>query len=334
MFTRILANTKKQIQRSGWAGWGSLSVMTLAFLVACIFAGLAYFSNLWIQYIESRSNVLVFFDVGTDQQIIDNLKEKWKDLPQIKSISFTTEEEAYLMFGDYSQKVQPVQFDALKTNQFIDGKLNSSLDIQIFSLSDLKQLQGIIQKDVEAANKDLIINNPEDPTAAVTYKYASEPTSPPITLRVDSESLEKLRIVLSFLRIAGIIIIGLLFVVIFFFTFMTVEFRLYNQIEEIGVMQLVGGSLVFIRSPYILEGGFYGVIGALISTFFLGSTLVALFVFNIQPVISQFFFENFGRLPWPNISALGWLGVIVGIAFAGFVLGASSTWFSIKRYIR
>src|SRR6185369_8793557 len=157
MFSRILTNTKKQIQRSGFAGWGSLSVMTLAFLVACIFAGLAYFSNLWIQYIESRSNVLVFFDVGTDPQIINNLKDKWKDLPQIKSISFTSEEDAYKMFGDYSSKVQPVQYDALQTNQFINGKLNSSLDIQIYSLSDLKSLQSIIQKDVEEANKALII---------------------------------------------------------------------------------------------------------------------------------------------------------------------------------
>ncbi|MFS8131412.1 MAG: cell division protein FtsX [Candidatus Dojkabacteria bacterium] len=334
MFSRILTNTKKQIQRSGFAGWGSLSVMTLAFLVACIFAGLAYFSNLWIQYIESRSNVLVFFDVGMDTQVINNLKDKWKDIPTIKSLGFTSEEEAYKIYGDYSSKVQPVQFDALKTNQFISGKLPSSIDIQIYSLSDLADLQKVIQKDVQEANSTLVINNTDNPTAPTTYKYASDPSSPPITLRVDSESLEKLRVVLSFLRIAGIIIIGLLFVVIFFFTFMTVEFRLYNQIEEIGVMQLVGGSLLFIRSPYILEGGFYGVIGALISTLLIGSTLVLLFVFNIQPVISQFFFENFARLPWPVISPLGWIAVIGSIAFSGFLLGASSTWFSIKRYIR
>ncbi|MEP7104124.1 MAG: hypothetical protein ABI721_05460 [Candidatus Dojkabacteria bacterium] len=334
MFTRIIANTKKQIQRSGWAGWGSLSVMTLAFLVACIFAGLAYFSNLWIQYIESRSNVLVFFDVGTDPTIISNLKDKWIDNPYIKNLGFTSEEEAYKIYGDYSSKVQPVQFDALKTNQFIAGKLPSSLDIQIYSLSDLDALTAVIQKDVETANTNLQIYNPDKPDAPITYKYASDPTVPPITLRVDSESLDKLRIVLSFLRIAGIIIIGLLFIVIFFFTFMTVEFRLYNQIEEIGVMQLVGGSLLFIRSPYILEGGFYGVVGALISTFVIGSTLAALFIFNIQPVISQFFFENFSRLPWPYIGPLGWVGLITSIAFAGFVLGASSTWFSIKRYIR
>lgn len=335
MFSRILANTKKQIQRSGWAGWGSLSVMTLAFLVACIFGGLAYFSNLWIQFIESRSNVLVFFDVGMDQNIINNLKEKWVGIEYIKDIGYTTEEQAFKIYGDYSSRVQPIQYDALKTNQFISGKLPSSLDIQIYSLDDLGKLTDILKADIQTELRALEVY---DPTAAegsvITYKYAQEPGNPPINLRVDSESLDKLRIVLSFLRVSGIIIIGLLFVVIFFFTFMTVEFRLYNQMEEIGVMQLVGGSLLFIRSPYILEGGFYGVIGALISTLILGSTVSALFVFNVQPVISQFFFENFGRLPWPTVTPLGWAGVFLFIAFLGFLLGSGSTLISIRRYIR
>jgi cell division protein FtsX len=335
MFTRILANTKKQIQRSGWAGWGSLSVMTLAFLVACIFGGLAYFSNLWIQFIESRSNVLVFFDVGMDEAVINRLKDKWSANEYIKAIGYTTEDEAFKIYGDYASRVQPVQYDALKTNQFIDGKLPSSLDIQIYSLDDLGKLTDIIKADIQTELKSLEIYDPNAPEgSSIKYKYAQEEGLPPINLRVDSESLDKLRIVLSFLRVSGLIIIALLFVVIFFFTFMTVEFRLYNQMEEIGVMQLVGGSLFFIRSPYILEGGFYGVIGALISTFILGSTMTALLVFNVQPVISQFFFENFGRLPWPNITPLGWGGIFLIIALMGFILGTGSTWLSIKRYIR
>lgn len=334
MFFRILVNTKKQIQRSGWAGWASLSVMTLAFLVACIFGGLAYFSNLWIQYIESRSNLLVFFDVGMDKKIIEELQSKWKTNPEIKSINFTSEEDAFKEFGDYSKRSQPIQYEALNTNSTIQGKLNSSLDIQIYSLDSLKSVQQYIEKDVNSVNERLKIVDTDGNEEFTTYQFSTDPEVPPVLLKVDSERLDELREIFTILRFAGIVIITLLFVVIFFFTLMTVEFRLYNQMEEIGVMQLVGGSLMFIRMPYILEGGFYGLIGSLLSTFLLGTTLISIFVANINPTLTKFFFDNFFRLPWPNITSLGWAVIVLFIALTGFIVGALSTWFSIRRYIR
>lgn len=335
MISRILVNTKKQISRSGWAGWASISVMTLAFLVACIFGGIAYFSNLWIQYIESRSNLVVFFDVGIDQEIVNRLSEKWRTNPDIKNITFTSEEQAYIEFGDYAQRSQPIQYEALQTNSTIQGKLPSSLDIQIYSLDSLRAVEEYIQNDVESENEKLrIIDTDGEEDGEVRYLYASDPEIPPVTLKVDSERLDELREIFTILRFAGIVIITLLFVVIFFFTLMTVEFRLYNQMEEIGVMQLVGGSLMFIRMPYILEGGFYGLIGSLLSTFVLGATLVAVFILNVNPTLTKFFYDNFFRLPWPSISTLGWTLIIGIIALAGFLLGAVSTWISIRRYIR
>jgi|SRR5690606_18458710 len=337
MLNRILSNTKKQISRSGWAGWASISVMTLAFLVACIFGGIAYFSNLWIQYIESRSNLVVFFDVGMDKGIIDRLHAKWNTNPKIKAITFTSEEEAYAEFGDYAQRTQPVQYEALQSNSLIKGKLPSSLDIQIYSLDDLAEVENYLKADVETENNNLKIINTDKKNGeleTIKYKYASDPEVPPITLKVDSERLDELREIFTILRFAGIVIITLLFVVIFFFTLMTVEFRLYNQMEEIGVMQLVGGSLFFIRAPYILEGGFYGFIGSLFATLVLGVTIISVFVLNINPTLTKFFYENFYRLPWPYVSSLGWAALILIIATLGFLLGAVSTWLSIRRYIR
>jgi cell division transport system permease protein len=334
MIGRILINTKKQISRSGWAGWASISVMTLAFLVACIFGGIAYFSNLWIQYIESRSNLVVFFDVGMDQDIIDQMRAKWAQNPEIKDISFTSEEDAFNEFGDYAQRSQPIQYEALQSNSTIQGRLPSSLDIQIYSLDTLASVQTYLETDVNAQNQELLVVDTDGEESVPTYEFATDPEVPPITLKVDSERLDELREIFTILRFAGIVIITLLFVVIFFFTLMTVEFRLYNQMEEIGVMQLVGGSLLFIRMPYILEGGFYGLIGSLVATFVLGVVLVSVFVGNLNPTLTKFFYDNFFKLPWPSVTALGWTAIIGVIALAGFLLGSVSTWISIRRYIR
>ncbi len=357
MLGRIISNTRKQISRSGWVGWASVSVMTLAFAVAIIFGGLAYVSNLYIQYIESKSNLLVFFEVGMDPNIVNTLQDKWSQDPRIKSVDYTTEEQAYNQYSDYTSKVQPEIYSVLKTQE--KKALPSSLDIQIYSLDKLESLKEDMQKDIDAQLDKLIIIPTTDKSTKtsksttsskdsksvaatsetpasypVTYKYSEDPTKPPITLRVDDENLDQLRQVLLSLRIAGIVVITLLFIVIFFFTFMTVEFRLYNQMEEIGVMQLVGGSLFFIRAPYILEGGFYGFIGALFSSLMIVGTLFVVFVLNNTSAISRFVFENFSMLPWPQISTLGWVGIIALISLFGFLLGSLISFISIKRYIR
>ncbi len=355
MFTRILSNTRKQIARSGWVGWASVSVMTLAFLVAIIFGGLAYISNLYIQFIETKSNLLVFFEEGMDRDIIDRLRETWRQNPRVKDIAYTTEEQAYIDYSDYTSRVLPETYAILKTKE--NKVLPSSLDIQIWSLDDIETLKADIQKDIdkELANLKIIknvsseqqstetvlqteestpVSYVKDASEDVVYKYQTDPARAPIDLRVDDKNLDQLREVLTALRVAGIFVITLLFIVIFFFTFMTVEFRLYNQMEEIGVMQLVGGSLFFIRAPYILEGGFYGIVGSLLASTIIGSIIIGVFVLDPNSVLAKFFFENFSKLPWPYITSLGWVGIVALLALIGLLLGCVSSMLSIKRYIR
>jgi len=338
MFGRIFANSAKQISRSGWSAWASISVMTLAFLVATIFGGLAYVSNVYIQYIESKSNVLVFFEEGMDKEVIDSLQSKWANNSKVKDITYTTEEDAYNLYADYTAVVQKEVYTVLKTKE--SKTLPSSLDIQIYSLSDLAALKSDLEADIESANKDLQIVNTsqvsDNPASypQVTYMYSKDPTQKPIVLKVDDQSLDQLRQVLYFLRVVGIAVLAILFIGIFFFTFLAIEFRLQSQTEEIGVMQLVGGSLFFIRSPYILEGGFYGLVGAGISSLLIGGFLFAVFVLNKSSTVSVFLYKMFNQLPWPNVTELGLLGIVVGLSLVGFLIGALSSYLSIRRYIR
>jgi cell division protein FtsX len=137
MLKRIITNTAKQIRRSGWVAWSSVAVMALAFFVASIFGGLAYVSNLYIQFIETRDNVLVFFNVGTDPEVIDSLRTKWEGLPQVRSIGFTSEDEAYDEYFAETAVTAPTEHQLLSEYPEDEKKLNSSLDIQLYSLEDL-----------------------------------------------------------------------------------------------------------------------------------------------------------------------------------------------------
>ncbi|MBL8015150.1 MAG: hypothetical protein JNK26_03100 [Candidatus Doudnabacteria bacterium] len=317
MLSRVISNTTKQIHRSGWVAWSSVAVMALAFFVATIFGGLALISSLYIQFIETRDNVLVFFEVGTDQEIIDRLKSEWQTIPQIKNIDFTSEEEAYQIYLADTIVTNPAQYKVL--SEFEEKKLNSSLDIQLYSLSDLETVREALLQDI-------------DNELAKFEEY--DPKDPPILLKTDDKTIDDLRDVFSALRIGGTVILSLLFVIIFFFTLMTVEFRTYNRMEEIGVMQLVGGSLWYIRAPYILEGAVYGLLGALISGLIIGGVGAWIFVLNPQSALAVFLFERLSILPLPNITILMWIGLFAANLLAGFLLGGFSSYLAIRRYIK
>lgn len=316
MFSRIVGNTMKQIKRSGWVAWSSIAVMTLAFFVATIFGGLAFLSNQYIQFIETRDNVLVFFQVGTKPEVVEGLRSKWEKLPQIKSIGFTSEENAYDTYLSDTENTKPIEHELL--SQYKDKKLPSSLDIQLYSLSDINQIRGTLLADIDQALEEV--------------KY--DPTKPPILLRIDDQTLDEFREVFSVLRVGGAIVLTLLFVIIFFFTLMTVEFRTYNRMEEIGVMQLVGGSLWYIRAPYILEGALYGFSGALISTLIIGTIGVAVFVINPSSAIAMFARERLQVLPLPHLVWYSWLIIVGAKLLLGFLLGGFSSYLAIRRYIK
>jgi cell division transport system permease protein len=379
MFGRILSNTRKHILRSGWVGWASVFVMTLAFLVASIFAGLALIANLYIQYIESKSNMLVFFEVGMDPNIISRLETKWGQDDRISEIIFLSEEDAFDFYAAYTSRVVPEQYQVL--TRFEEKKLPSSLEIKIKSLGDITEVQTMLQADINEEVDKLIIlnvneedsedvedtqstdeeNSDESPVVSpdgssevedsadsdqdssitpstspddIRYRYSDEVNEPPINLIVDNENLETLKDVFFKVRIAGIAALSLLFIFVSIFIFMTVEFRLYNQKDEIGVMQLVGGSLFFIRAPYVIEGGFYGLVGAWISSAVIGGLVTLVFVVNKDSSLTQYLYDNFAKLPWPDMTALGWVAIVLVLGAIGFVLGSVSSYLSIRRYIR
>ena len=236
---RAFKNTGKQIKRSGWLAWTSILVMTLAFLVISIFGFLAYTSNLFLKYIENKPHIYVFFNTGVEEQEITDIKERWEKLPNIDYIEYTSEDQAVKEFYDSQKNVNPLAAEAIKDRTF-----PASLAIRLNSVNDAQEIISLVNSEKDT-NPDVF------------------------RVRYSEDTLNNIRDVFMWLRIGGGIIMGLLLLVVFLFTLFTVEFRTFNRSEEIGIMQLVGGSLFFIRLPFILEGTFYGIMGALISNLLL-----------------------------------------------------------------
>lgn len=313
MFSRALNTTIKQIFRSGWVAWASIGVMTLAFWVASVFAIMGFVSNLYIQYVETKPSMYVFFDQAIPVDRIWELQEQFADIDRIQLIEFTSWDQAVLDYREYTARTQSELTSAIKENS-----LPASLDIRLFSLDDTEGVFEQIQPTVDDLNEE----------------YGGDDFDRVVWVARDKEKVDDLRQVFSTLRIIGLVVFSAFLVVIFLFTLITVEFRTYNRSEEIGVMQLVGGSLVFIRMPYILEGAFYGFMGAMLSTIILLLCWLSIFVWQADSDFTRYILEFIAKLPWPEIG----IGVIALLILVKLILGAFigglSSMVAIRRYVK
>lgn len=301
---RIFQTTNKQIRRSGWLAWTSILVMTIAFLVISIFGAIAYTSNLFLKYIENKPHIYVFFQTEVPEENIIALKQRWEDKPNIDYIEYTSEEQAVQEFYDSQKAVNPLAAEAIKNRT-----LPASLAIRLHSVEDAQNIIDLVNQEQES-NEDIF------------------------RVRYSEDTINNIKDVFSWLRVGGGVIMALLLVVVFLFTLFTVEFRTYNRSEEIGIMQLVGGSLWFIRMPFILEGTIYGIIGALISNIILAG-FGALVYYTAMTSPTMVFLNNlFGQLEWPELSVTNILIVFFAFIISGAVLGTVTSYMAILRYIK
>ncbi|MBN1915616.1 hypothetical protein JW796_01300 [Candidatus Dojkabacteria bacterium] len=303
-FSRALKTSTKQIKRSGWLAWASISVMTLAFIVAQIFLFLGYTANLFLKFIENKPHIYIFFNPGTEKKEILDLKSRWEKEENIDFIEYTSEEQALQEFKEHNEKTNPLAAEAIRENV-----LPASLAIRLKRIEDA---QGIIDKSKIEASKN-------DDISQIGYSQ---------------EIINNIKDAFFWIRLAGTIIMGLLFVVIFFFTLLTVEFRMFSRSEEIRIMQLVGGSLWYIRLPFILEGGIYGGIGAFVSTAIFALLGIFMFVAQAGSPTITFLTNFFGDLDWISINPISIFLFFIISTITGILLGAFNSFVAIRNYIK
>lgn len=302
-FKRSLENTKKQVKRSGWLAWASIMVMTLAFFIATVFVILAYLSNLFLQSIENKPHIYVFFNAGSSEAEIGILNDKLTAMPEVLHIEYTNEQGAITEFKAVQERKDPQLAKNIRSNV-----LPPSLGIRLKKIEDADKMIDFVSKE-KTTNQSIF------------------------AVRYSKESIDTIKSLFYWLRIGGGIIIGLLLIVIFMFTLLTVEFRTFSRAEEIGIMQLVGGSLWFIRSPFVLEGAFYGFIGAFISNSLILIFYFLIFYVNKNSPAVTFIVNLFGNLSWPLLKSYHYLAIFGGTIIIGSLVGAFNSLVAIKKYI-
>lgn len=286
-----IQTVSKYIRRSPYQSIAAILIMSLTFLSIAVFSIITIISVRVINYFETRPQLSVFFKQDATNEDVNVLRHQLESTGKTKSIKFVSQNEALSIYKQQN-KEDPLLLDLVTSDI-----LPASLDVQATDakyLSSLSQLaKGSKLVDEVVFQKDIV---------DTLIKFTNG------------------------LRQIGIVIISVLLLVSVFVILTIIGIKITVRKDEIEIMKLIGASNWFIRTPFLLEGIFYGAVGAIIGW---GISYGVLF-FYATPKIESFF----GGVPVLPIEPI-LMAEVFGILFiSAIILGAFSSFLAVLRYLK
>ena len=280
----------KNIRRSPYQALAAILIMTLTFLAVSFFTFLLVGSSQIITYFESKPQVTAFFKNEAKQVDINSLENKLSDTEKVSSIKFVSKDDALKIYQEQN-KNDPLLLDLVTADV-----LPASFEISTVKIEDLGTISDMLKK--SSIVSDVI--------------YQKDVVS---TLTAWTNAIRKI----------GIALIILLSLVSVFVMATIIGMKISQKKEDIEIMRLIGATSWYIRWPFIMEGTFYAIVGALIGWLIATGTLL-----YATPFLESFL-KGIPVLPASYVGLFVLLGL--EILFAVF-LGVISSFFSVFRYLK
>lgn len=221
----------KSLSRNGWMTFASISAVTVTLLLVGVFAILMMNLNHTATSVEEDVEVKVLITILEDEQQAkaaeEKLIEQVKKIPGVAEARYSSkDEELNLLIEKLGEEFKLYE----QSNPLRSAIYVKAADPQdILKISDqIKQLEHV--------------HNVVDGKDTVENLF---------------DFLETAR------NIGLVLILGLLFTVIFLIS-NTIRITIIARKDEIEIMKLVGATNSFVRIPFLLEGMWIGILGAII----------------------------------------------------------------------
>lgn len=280
----------KHIRRSPYQALAAIMIMMLTFLVISLFTMIIVSSSQIINYFEASPKVTAFFNEEATQDNIDALSSQLKASGKVSEVTFVSKEEAFRRYSDWN-KNNPVLLDLVNAEI-----LPPSLEISTYNIEDLDDVAQTLDQ--------------------------SEHVSDVVFLK---DVVSTLTSWTNAIRQIGLAIIIVLSVVSIFIMTTIIGFKIAQKREEIEIMRLLSATNWYIRWPFLLEGIFYGIIGAIF-----GWLITFGMIMYAKPYLTSFM-RDIPMLTFSPMFLLSLLMVEIGFAI---ILGMFASFMAVLRYLK
>jgi cell division transport system permease protein len=283
--------------RRAWQGFWRNALMSLA-ATATMVLMLLLLAGFWIiqsgllaglEFTEQKVQVVGYLETTAHPDDVAELRAEIEAMPVVESVVHVSREEALERFRE--RMIQQGRDDL--TPYLDSNPLYASLEVKLVDPSQVRAV-GDVMRESPIVRNVINIDDLVDTVLTVT----------------------------NVLRTAGTVILVVVAIIVLFIIVNTIRLAVVARAEEIEIMRLVGASDAFIRWPFVFEGAFVGLLGALIT---LGVLVAA------ADPIGRFMVDFFRILPLRFGDLARDLAVLV--LGAGVGLGVLGSWLSVRTYL-
>jgi cell division transport system permease protein len=280
-----------------WQGFWRNALMSLA-ATATMVLMLLLLAGFWIiqtgllaglQFTEQKVEVVGYLQPNAQANQIDALQGRLEAMPEVAAVTFVSRETALENF----RASMAAQGREDLTRYLDSNPLYASLEVKLVDPTDVRAVGDALREDPSIRN----VINIED-------------------------LVDRVLTVTSILRTAGTVVLVIVGIIVLFIIVNTIRLAVVARAEEIEIMRLVGASDAFIRWPFVFEGAFVGLLGALLALGVLAA---------VADPIGGFMVEFFRVLPLQfGTLTRDLVALVLG---AGLGLGILGSWLSVRTYL-
>lgn len=294
-----------RMRRSPFQALSAIFVLATTFFVITILAILLYSSGQTLKYFETRPQIIAFIQEDADIEEIGQLQSKIENDDRVREVQYSSKEDALEIYRKATED-NPILTELVSPAIF-----PASLDI---ALTDLAHAEDVLQM----VSAEEIVDQ-----VGFTAGLGGQDQI--------SQVINRIREATWYLRIGGGSFVLLLSATSFLVLLVIISMRLSSRRDEIEILDLIGATPWFIRSPVIFESVIYAIAGVT-----MGWLLAFLLVLYAAPT-AIVYFGDINILPRDTLDLFYLFAVILAaeliiglfIALSGSVLALSRT--KIKR---
>lgn len=293
MLSRSIRDAFKSVFRNFSLSLASISCITITLIIVAVSIIASLNVENFAKEIESDLTIVVFLDSDTTEDQVKDLTKEIKNTTNVESVTFQGKEEVKDQMSKESDTFKSVMSEWSKE----DNPLKDTFKIKVKDATEISHTAKTIKK----MDKVSLVRYGEGMVDKLVKAFTS---------------IEK---------VAYGVVIALIVVTVFLII-NTIKLTIFSRKREISIMRLVGASNFSIKTPFIIEGMFLGLIGSIIP--------VLLTTFGYLAFYKHFDGYLFTKLielikPEPFIYTTSGIVVVIGI-LVGMIGSASA----VRKYLK
>ena len=298
---RILREGLISFWRNKLVSFSTIVVMTMAMLVMSSLLFMNAILDFSLVQLQERVDVNIYFFPDAPSEEILVLQDKLELVPEIRDVQYVSREQAFL---DFQERHKNDDLINRSLEELGNNPLGASLNIRAFESTQYEAVIAAVESEPVVTNSDFV--------ERINY--------------YDNKNLiERLNQFTGVIRLVGYAVAVFFSIVALLVIMSTLRIAIFAAKREIQIKRLVGAEHRYVRGPFIVMGGMYGLTSSLL-------TMAALY--PMTKWVGEYTQSFFGGMDVYGYYIANLIPIFIILLTVGMVIGIISTRVATRKYLK